>query len=261
MTRPVFALALFLVPFLLSEARAQRDKPLKVFVLAGQSNMVGKRSRIGELPRELQGEQKNVLFFDGRKWGPLAAGNTEPEGFGPEISFGYRMSREWREPIGIVKHSVGGTNLAVNWSPSIPTSLYAQMLRKVRAARKERRIEIVGMVWMQGESDGRDPRMAQAYAGNLRAFVRRARADLRSPALIFVAGRVNPPKQGFPFVDIVRAAQERCKEKNYGFIDCDSLEKGPDNLHYTTRGVVDMGYDFADAIIKVASRSKTGSHR
>jgi hypothetical protein len=35
----------------------------------------------------------------------------------------------------------------------------------------------------------------------------------------------------------------------FTFVDCDTLEKTRDRLHYNTRGLVDMGYRFADAML------------
>ena len=243
--------------FMLGERALAEEKPLKVFVLAGQSNMRGRRAKVSEIPGDLKGEQKEVLFFGGRQWTPLAPGKTEKQGFGPEISFARGMSEKLNEPIGTIKHSVGGSSLAVRWSPSDPKSLYAQLVKKVEAARKSRRIKIVGMLWMQGERDARDRKMAGAYAPNLAALIEAARKDFKSPDMFFIAGRVNPPKRGYRFVDVVRKAQEECRASNYAFIDCDALQKGPDNLHYTTEGYVEMGYRFADGAFRLLKRTKT----
>jgi hypothetical protein len=239
-----------------SEAAAQDSKPLKVFVLAGQSNMVGAGAVISELPPELKKEQENALFFSEGKWIALVAGRTEKTGFGPEIAFGHKITEELKMPIGIIKHSIGGTNLAIQWSPTNAKSLYTELIKKVNDAKKIRKIEIVGMLWMQGEADSKDQKMATSYAGNLQSFIRRARKDLANPELIFVAGRVNPPTNKFPFEAKVRKAIENCKEPNYAFIDCDNFKKGSDNLHYTTSSLVDMGNAFADSVIKLIAKKK-----
>ena len=170
-----------------------KEKPLKVFVLAGQSNMVGIRAKVSELPDDLKGEQKTAFFFDGRRWISVAPGKTEKRGFGPEISFALRMSKKLDEPVGIIKHSVGASSLSVKWSPSNPKSLYARLLRKVKAAQKSRKIEIVGMLWMQGGRDAKYQKMARAYAANLAKFIEAVRKDFKSPDMFFIAGRVNPP--------------------------------------------------------------------
>ena len=227
-----------------------KEKPLKVFVCAGQSNMVGKRSISSDLPKNLQAPQKN-LFFNGKSWVALTPRVTEKKGFGPEISFASAMSIQLKEPVGIIKHSIVGTNLAKQWSPNGKKSLYKAMINKVIAAQKTRNIEIVGMIWMQGESDAVNKAMASSYQKNLSEFIQAARKDLNSPDMIFVSGRINSPKPVFAYTDIVRKAQEQCNLPRYAYIDCDTLEKGTDNIHYTTRGIVEMGQKFAEAMLKI----------
>jgi hypothetical protein len=249
-----FLLSLLVVGVLLNDPSLANDKPLKVFIFAGQSNMVGTGANVSDLPEDLKGEQKMAFFFDGIKWGVLAPGKTEKRGFGPEISFSRKISTEIKEPIGIVKYSVAGTNLAQHWLPANPESLYAKLLKKVSAAQQMRKTEMIGMIWMQGESDSFDKNMAEAYSKNLSDFIQTTRKDLKSPEMFFVAGRVNPPKDRFPFVVIVRYAQEKCTVPGYAFVDCDPLEKMRDRLHYNTRGLVDMGYRFADAMLMLMQK-------
>lgn len=239
---------LFITGGVLTPLVYAKEEPLKVFICAGQSNMVGKRNNVSELPDALQGIQKN-LFFDGKAWGPLVPGKTEKAGFGPEISFAQEMSTSLKQPIGIIKHSVGGTNLAKKWDPTDSASLYHALLKKVNAAQKMKNIEIVGMIWMQGESDAKDQAMATQYAENLSAFVNAVRTDLQNPTLIFLTGRINSPTNKFKYTDEVRQAQESCSVAKYGYIDCDPLEKGKDNLHYTTKGTVEMGQIFANMML------------
>jgi hypothetical protein len=242
-------MSLFVVGVLLSGTAMAKERPLKVFILAGQSNMVGAGANVSDLPEDLKGEQKMALFFDGKKWIMLAPGKTEKRGFGPEISFSRKLSAEIKEPIGIVKYSVAGTNLAQHWSPANPKSLYAELLKKVSAAQQTRKTEMIGMIWMQGESDSLDKNMAEAYSKNLADFIQTTRKDLKSPEMFFVAGRVNPPKDRFPFVVIVRHAQKKCTVPGYAFVDCDSLEKMRGRLHYNTHGLVELGYRFADVML------------
>jgi len=228
-------------------------KPLKVVVCAGQSNMLGARSQVEELPKELQGIQsKNLIFL--KKTIPIQAGKTQKHGFGPEISLAKKLSEKLKEPVGIIKFSVGGTNLAEDWSPALESSLYWKLLKKIKGIEENNEIEIVAVVWMQGESDSRNREYSKNYAANLANFVGKIRQDLGIRDLVFIAGRVNPLKSRFPYVDDVRTAQEKCNLVNYAFIDCDSFKKGSDNLHYTTEGIVEMGYRFSEAIFNSIQR-------
>jgi len=249
--RQTIWLGLLLGCLVLSGPAESQGQPLKVFVLAGQSNMVGARAVPDELSESLRGSQESALFFDGNAWVPLAPGVSERKGFGPEISFAHSMSTALKEPVGIIKLSYGGTSLAERWNPADSKSLYAELVKRVRAARQTRRIEIIGMLWMQGERDSKDPVMAAAYAKNLADFIRHARQDFANADMPFVVGRVNPPEPEFPHVEQVRKAQEECAATHYAFIDCDTLPKGADNLHYDTKGLVMMGRRFASAMLKL----------
>ncbi len=224
---------------------AQESKPLKVFVFAGQSNMVGMRGAADELPEAMRSPNPKALFWTGEGWEPIAPGVSEKKGFGPEIAFAHAWTERTGETIGIIKHSVGGTSLATQWLPEAKNSLYGKLAAKVEAAKQSRPIEIVGMLWMQGERDSRDPEMAKAYAKNLRHLIETARKDFDAPEMVFVAGRVNPPEGKYVARDTVRAAQKDLDLDGYRWIDCDDLSLGPDNLHYDTAGLVQMGERFA----------------
>lgn len=225
--------------------------PLKVFLLAGQSNMVGKRSLAAELPPALRQEQPRALFFTAGGWVPLRPGVSEPAGFGPELAFAERMTDGLGESIGLVKFSVGGTNLAVQWSPQREDSLYAQLLRQVRAAAQTRPVQVVGMVWMQGGNDAKSLAMATAYRANLEALLRQVRQDTGNPDLKFVCGRSASPPDRFPHVALVRQAQTGIDAPGYAWVDCDPIAMGPDGVHYSTAGQVQAGYLFADAMLRL----------
>ncbi|WP_438010763.1 sialate O-acetylesterase [Sorangium sp. So ce321] len=108
-------------------------QPVKVFVLAGQSNMVG--FGVGrDLPPELR-SQPDIWYdhynADAREGGPYASatstdwGPLEPKGdarrYGPEITFGRAMEAAFPEHrIAIVKVAQGGTNLVDHWGRGLP---------------------------------------------------------------------------------------------------------------------------------------------
>lgn len=221
---------------------AQAAEPLDVYICAGQSNMAGAGKKT-ELPAELQAAQTNIFVFDGKTWRVFEPG---PKGVGPEVSFAYTLQRALNKPIGIIKHAKGGTNLAKDWNPELSTNLYAALKDKVAAAGQSRKINIKGMIWMQGENDSKYEEMAKAYAQNLTDFIQTARKDFNSPGMPFVAGRVNPP---YAFSNLVRTAQTTCTVDGYSYIDCDDLTKEDGNLHYDTAGLVEMGKRFAQKIL------------
>ena len=122
--------------------------PLKVFILAGQSNMVGSdahANRIDTYPsyKCAGAPQPDVRFtslpdlpktgFQG--WSPL----SPTDAFGPEITFARHITKTIREPIAIIKSAIGGTTAAYDWNPDAPENcqkLYPRTLELIRGAIK-----------------------------------------------------------------------------------------------------------------------------
>ena len=52
----------------------------------------------------------------------------------------------------------------------------------------------------------------------------------------------------FKYTSIVRNAQENVHADGYKWFDCDGLSKGPDNLHYDTKGIINLGQLFAKSL-------------
>jgi hypothetical protein len=229
------------------------NEPLPVFIFAGGSNMSGGRSKLEALPDELKGEKTKALFFDGTQWLPVSPEKVNKRGFGSEVSFAASMSQKLKRQIGIIKHSSHGTSLDTVWSPATPDSLYWELIRKVEAARKVRPIQIIGLIMVQGSGDSKEQKKAEAYAANLQAFIQAARKDLQTPNLLFVCSRLRAgqPKDKFPFAPLVRQAQETCSE----FVDCDALEVGDDEVHFTAKGQIDLGRLFADKLHAMMSKT------
>ena len=123
----------------------------------------------------------------------------------------------------------------------------------MQAARKARSIQIIGLIMVQGSGDSKDQKKAEAYAANLQAWIRAARKDLKTPNLLFVCSRLRSgqPKEKFPFAPLVRQAQENGSE----FVDCDVLEVGDDEVHFTAKGQVDLGRLFADKLHAMMSKA------
>lgn len=231
------------------------DEALPVFVFVGGSNMSGGRSKLEDLPKELKREQAKALFFDGTEWLPLSAEKMNKRGFGSEVSFAASMSQKLGRTIGIIKHSSHGTSLDTVWSPGTPDSLYWELIHKVEAARKAHPIQIIGLIMVQGSGDSKDQKKAEAYAANLQAWIQAARKDLQTPNLLFVCSRLRAgqPKEKFPFANLVRQAQEAGSD----FVDCDALEVGDDEVHFTAKGQIDLGRLFADKLHAMMTQKRS----
>lgn len=147
-------IALFLALLCVAPAPAA-DKPVKVFILAGQSNMEGQGIIAADPKRNggkgslefLVKEPKTAARFahlidKNGKWierndvwisyldrqGKLTVGyGPKPDRIGPELSFGWVMGEAFEEPVLLIKCAWGGKSLAVDFRPpssgKIPYSL------------------------------------------------------------------------------------------------------------------------------------------
>jgi hypothetical protein len=135
-------------------ATAQDKRPLRVFLLAGQSNMEGHGVVDLDDPRDYNGGKGTLARFladpavaaqwpelrrpDGGwhvrddvfvryaaehgtvKAGPLSVGFAvydDAHHFGPELGIGRQLGRRWQDPVLLVKTAWGGKSLAVDFRP------------------------------------------------------------------------------------------------------------------------------------------------
>jgi Carbohydrate esterase, sialic acid-specific acetylesterase len=183
-------------------------KTLRVFIFAGQSNMVGTHSRVEDIKRfppfaDLGKPQQEILFsFNlGRETKQTSNGWTaiQPTGdyFGPELSFARHVSRNIDAPIAIIKCASEGTALGNDWNPDEPSGfkLYPLALELVRSSlaeldRKKIAYRIEGFMWHQGENDMFNKDFKPAYAKNLANFIASWRRDLKTLDLRFYIGEL-----------------------------------------------------------------------
>jgi hypothetical protein len=231
------------------------------FILIGQSNMVGwTESRFHELPSWMKNKSRNVRFY---QHGRQMDFSNQPGGrIGPEVAFAKFIAAYYPgRPLNIIKLAVGGTSIydwAKVWNPRISfrmtdsrirNSLYALLKRQIELSRVlEGGKKVSGFIWMQGERDARFPRAANAYLGNMTAFINDLRREYNSPHAPFILGRINPPSAHRPAVNTIRHAQEQLARRVRAthYITTDDLQKAADQIHYNTHGQIRLGRRFAD---------------
>jgi hypothetical protein len=122
------------------------DKPAKVFILAGQSNMEGKApnslldhqatdARTKELFAHLRKDDKWIVrddvfikFLDRR--GPLTVGNGSPGRTGVELEFGTAMGNHFEEPVILIKAAWGVHSLYKQFRSPSAASLRIRCWKK-----------------------------------------------------------------------------------------------------------------------------------
>lgn len=255
------------------------DRTLRVFVFAGQSNMIGADSRvqdIGLFPpfAGLEQPQKKVKFAYciGREEKLESQGWVELQPVdgmvGPELSFARRVSEHVRAPIAVIKVAAGGTTLGGDWNPDEPSGyeLYPLALERIRAALAElerRRIayRLEGFVWHQGENDMFDEGYLSSYGANLERLLECWRRDLGTPDLRFYIGelctktiwgmdlrpRMHAISLGQRAVTDADPLAEYVPTSHVGVEigDGDGL-----HYHYGTLGQLEHGVNYADAYLR-----------
>ncbi len=229
-----------------------------LFILAGQSNMVG-QGTASKLPPAYRRVPGNVKYYYNGYLTPL----NRFRHFGPEIGFAHEISKHFpHDTIKLIKFAVGGTSLFAwdpQWNPSKASTtrnasagpLFKKLLKTVKIQFKGD-TKLAGVLWMQGEADAKYPTAARQYAGNLNRFVTALRHELHTPNALFIMGSVNPPARLFPATEIVQQAQKSAitRIRNIRLVRTDDLDKRNDHLHYNTEGQLELGKRFARAYLK-----------
>ena len=205
--------------------------------------------------------------------------NVYSERFGVEISFAkYIKEKNPEANIAIIKYSKGGTSIAINasrkfgcWHPDFNVgngiNQYDHFLATVRNAlsvddidgdgEKDRLIP-KGIIWMQGESDaGHTKATALQYKKNLKQLMDLIRAAFRVDDLPVVVGRISDSgRDSVPVWDygqIVREQQEEYvkDDANAALVNTTDNYGYSDKYHYDSQGYIDLGRQFAKAVLKL----------
>lgn len=189
-------------------AQDEDHKTVRVFIFAGQSNMVGSDSKVKDIvrfpPFAGVGEPQAKVRYSyciGRENKTRSDGWTELQPVnnivGPELSFARDVSNAIKAPIAIIKIAAGGTTIGADWNPDDPSGfkLYPIALETVRASlkaldKKNIRWRLEGFMWHQGENDMFNDEYRKNYGANLKNFLASWRRDLKAPKLPFYIGEL-----------------------------------------------------------------------
>jgi len=262
---------------------------LRVFVFAGQSNMVGSDAhadRIDDYPG-FQGvgvPQEAVRFayllgHDGQRsqgWEVL----RPLESFGPEITFAHRIRQNSPGPIAIIKSAVGGTTVARDWNPEAPDDgqkLYPKTLQLIRESlqaleQQGQRYQLEAVMWHQGENDMLDRRLVPNYAAGLETLMGRLRQDLGLPNLKWYIAEVS--EKGIWGMDHRAQLGELFRQQSRvlsrdsqavwvqsSHLAFDVMGSGQPHYHFGTQGQLQLGHAFADAWLRDRQQDPVGRNR
>jgi hypothetical protein len=248
--------------------------PIKVFILAGQSNAGG--GIRSTPPAPLDGPQASLFQYkiqtndqdESTDWGPLRPliGQGEP-GWGTELSFAKAMEQRSGAPIAIIKTTVNGSNLWGQWLPSA-NNLYPWMMTKINSSLSQLTAlgyqpDLSGFLWIQGEGDANILANAQVYDENLASLASALRFDLGTPNLPFILNEAHvnlarplgtslpPVPAPTSTVQALRESQQNAADldPNMYMVNFDDLPLGPDYVHWTSETHLELGRRFADVLM------------
>lgn len=261
-------------------------KTVRVFIFAGQSNMVGSDSKVKDIKlfppfAGLDRPQEKVLFsynigreekLTSRGWVALQPVDGV---VGPELSFARRVLQEIKAPIAIIKCAAGGTTLGADWNPDAPSGfkLYPLALHLIQSSlaeldRKRVAYRIEGFMWHQGENDMFDKEFRPSYGKNLKNFLAKWRRDLKTPNLKFYIGELCTKTvwgmDNRSNMYAIRAGQKAVIDSDpraeYIPTSHDAVEIGGGaglHYHYGTLGQLEHGVNYADAYLKTIGKQPT----
>jgi len=268
-----------------SAAPEEVDEGNHFYVLAGQSNMVG-RGNPAELPDALIADvaQRTFLCYDQDKnfaekfgleravssWKPLARDAQFSFGgqchhFGPECSLAKGLLEHTSGNLYFAKFAMGSSNLHTDWHPD--GKYFQDFVSFVRDAIKSapQPASLRGVFWLQGESDSTgNATQVNGYEQNLVNFFAKLRQELAAPRLPVVASQVDfhcgpqskgkrPKKLG----NINEAIRAACSRDEMQPAECSTLEGEMSMLedgHLDSAALLDIGSRMAAAFSRLRKR-------
>ncbi|MEM7783603.1 MAG: sialate O-acetylesterase [Planctomycetota bacterium] len=164
----------------LVDAYGQEKLPIKIFVLAGQSNMQGK-ARVELLKYQMMQPETEELFSQFHqngefivrddvfikfldRSGGLTVGFGSPEKIGPELQFGFTMGDKFEQPVLLIKTAWGGKSLYQDFrppgAPDPDDAIVQKQLRNAQKRKPETKLEDIkdsyGMYYREMIGDVKD---------------------------------------------------------------------------------------------------------
>ncbi|HUT61332.1 MAG TPA: sialate O-acetylesterase [Phycisphaerae bacterium] len=200
-------LAVTLAATVLTAPAAGDEASHHLFILSGQSNMVGLDPGASFTPAVAKafGADRVIVVKDAASGQPIL-----------------RWYKNWKPPRGDSSRRTG--------------DLYDRLMRMVKASVQGRKLDTVTFVWMQGERDARE-KWGEVYAASLTGLIAQLRKDLGREDVNVVIGRLSD----FDMADakyshwtMVRKAQEKVAnaDRRAAWVDTDDLNGPNDDLHY-----------------------------
>lgn len=239
--------AMVLVQLVVVQRAPAEERPDRVILLIGQSNMAGRAPLEDGDEKPIEG----VLLLNGEgEWvaatNPLNRFATDRKNLsmqriGPGFGFASHLAEKLKdEKIGLVVNARGGSSINL-WKPG--QTLYDHTLARLKTAGITK---VDGVIWHQGESDAQDPQ----YLEKLVALVSNLRRDVGTETMPFVAGEVF---KDVPVNERMRGLPARVK--NTAVVSAREL-KVFDGVHFDRASQLILGKRYAEALLSMVRQEK-----
>ncbi len=213
-------------------ASADAPKPVRLFILSGQSNMAAMDPDVSFTPtlnQAFPGDEVIVVKF-------AVNGNL------------IRMwHKDWQPPEGAETRGQGRNGRHYD---TLMAAVTEAMEGKPRPAS-------VTFVWMQGEADANHEGYAELYDNALRGILTQLQADLNHQDIDMVVGRISDfgndrdDRPGWLAIRQIQVEFAESDPKRRAWVDTDDLNGDKNGLHYTKQGYAMLGERFAQKAIEL----------
>ena len=234
------------------EPQLPSKESFHLFLLAGQSNMVG-RGRIEDQDRKPH--PRIIMLSKESRWtpavDPMHFDKPNIVGVGLGRAFGAHIANaDPHITVGLIPCAVGGLPIA-SWEPGghhkqTDSHPYDDAVRRVKFALKYGTLK--GILWHQGESDS-VPEKAEVYERNLHELITRLRKQFNAPDVPFIVGQMGQFKRR-PWNDakkLVDTAHRTLPNKlqNTAFVHAKGLKHKGDQVHFEAASYREFGRRYA----------------
>jgi hypothetical protein len=244
-------LTVLCLPIAIASLAVAAEKPAHLFILSGQSNMVGMNPKAGF-------EQEAARCFPNADVAYI------------KVAQGGQPIRYWVVEWDDIARKHGLDPVAARAKDKNKGTLYYQPIldQFAKLLEKHPNPASVTFCWMQGERDAKE-KLHAAYSDALKQLIANLRRDLKQPKMNFVIGRLSDCQKNSAPWDAVRQAQVALAKADPrgAWVDCDDLndkeKKGvkTDDLHYTKEGYELLGRRYvrqAKALIEAQKPADNG---
>lgn len=219
---------------------------MQLFLLIGQSNMAGR----GKVEAKDEATDPNIWMLNKEmQWtlakDPIHFDKPGAAGVGPGHQFARTLAaKEPKANIGLIPAAMGGSSLD-EWK--VGGKLYTNAVARAQEAMKHGKLR--GILWHQGESDGKPEKIA-SYPQRFSTMIAQLRKDLNAPDVPVVIGElVYSRDASAEFNKTIPAISAAVP--NSGWVSAEGLTDRGDKLHFSSEGARTLGERYAAKFLEL----------